>query len=167
MTAINLPQTYIVGNAGVDTLGFDPLGHTATRDYVITTTNGTGNLLSNQPYTISGQTLNPYTGYTGASYIDAEHMTTYIEDGHVHLKSGAEIYVRGGKLHREDGPALIDESQGIKRWFLKGKELYKNSFKTIEKVNTMQAWELFNPVEIAEMRQRAIEVKKSKDALSL
>ena len=150
MSVVNLHHPYTVDN----TLTVDPNGHTTT-DYVITTTGGT---------TANWVAVDTYANLP---FIPVESVVGLIEDGHVHLKSGEEVYVRGGKLHREDGPALINESQGIKRWFLKGKELYKNSFKTIEKVNTMQAWELFTPVEIAEMRVRAIETNKAKKELNL
>lgn len=150
MSVVNLHHPYTVDN----TLKVDPNGHTTT-DYIITTTGGT---------TANWVAVNPYAN---SSAVSVESVVDLIEDGHIHLKSGEEVYVRGGKLHREDGPALINESQGIKRWFLKGKELYKNSFKTIEKVNAMQAWELFTPVEIAEMRVRAIETNKTKKELNL
>ena len=150
MSIVNLHHKYTVDN----TLTVNPNGHTMT-DYTITTTGG------NTTKWVA------VDSYANSPFIPVESVVDLIEDGHVHLKSGEEVYVRGGKLHREDGPALINESQGIKRWFLKGKELYKNSFKTIEKVNAMQAWELFTPVEIAEMRVRAIETNKTKKELNL
>ena len=59
-----------------------------------------------------------------------------------------------GKFHREDGPAYIRRKDGrvtCEQWFMDGKRLRKKDFTTIEMVNKMQAWAIFEPCELAEM----------------
>lgn len=47
-------------------------------------------------------------------------MSTDVEY-HVEQPSGAQMWSKDGKLHRTDGPALV-ESDGMVRWWLDGIE---------------------------------------------
>lgn len=151
------------------------------RQDIITTTGGTADDLTMKQYYDTITTGKPLTYDSSAKsnwVISNGTATTFnydplqasidnIEEGCCTLKDGTQVWVQRGALHRKDGPAIVNEADGVRRWFLKGKELSKKSFKNIEMVNEMQAWELFTPVEIAEMRQRQIEIDKTKAALKL
>ena len=61
-------------------------------------------------------------------------------------------------LHRENGPAIISyvNSPHIKKiWYLNGRELFKRDFTSIEMIDRMKAYSLFNPIEIARLKRNA------------
>lgn len=50
----------------------------------------------------------------------------------VYNSSDVEWY-QNGKLHRTDGPA-VEDSDGSKEWYLEGKELTEQEFKTQQNI---------------------------------
>ncbi len=58
-------------------------------------------------------------------------------------------------LHREDGPAYIRYENGEvveEQWFFNGKQLSKRDFVSLGMINQMQAWSLFEPHELMELK---------------
>jgi len=101
----------------------------------------------------------------GPAIITKEGEEVWYKNGKLHREDGpAVIYeppsgVRfqewriDGKLHREDGPAII-KSNGYKKWYLYGNEIRKKNF-TAEMVARMDAYDLFSPKELFELKQQS------------
>ena len=54
-------------------------------------------------------------------------------------------------LHRKDGPAWIKYRNGkivIQEWWVNNRRFSKKDFGSLEMINEMQAWELFEPHEL-------------------
>ena len=80
---------------------------------------------------------------------DRPTVTEY-EDG----KIVEEMWQLNDYFHCENGPAwIVYEGDWVicKQWFIDGKRLCKEDFTSLEMVNQMQAWELFEPHELMEM----------------
>jgi hypothetical protein len=74
------------------------------------------------------------------------------EDGPAVIWSnGHREWYLDDKLHREDGPAVISPDHG-RGWYVKGRFLDKHDFETIEMVKHFQAYRLFTPKELAQMK---------------
>jgi len=100
-----------------------------------------------------------------AIYIDGSkewwvHGNRHREDGPaIEQANGSKVWYQNGKRHREDGPAIIwdDNSKwddGAKEWWLNSKQISKEDFTSIEMVKRMNAWELFTPKELLEMKNK-------------
>jgi hypothetical protein len=51
------------------------------------------------------------------------------------------MWYLNGKLHREDGPAVIEHTSGTKWWYLKGK-LHRKDGPAIEYMDGTKVWSL-------------------------
>jgi cold shock CspA family protein len=72
----------------------------------------------------------------------------------IKFPDGSKGWFVNGQAHREDGPAII-RMNGDKVWFLSGKKLSKKDFDSIEMVKQFQAYSLFTPKELAELKLNA------------
>ena len=73
------------------------------------------------------------------------------EDG----KTISEKWVLNDMLHNENGPAWVEYEDGQvirEEWWIKDHYLTKENFTSLEMVNRMKAWNLFEPHELAELR---------------
>lgn len=81
--------------------------------------------------------------------------------GHIEYENGevvVEEWWLNGWLHRVDGPAYIEYKDGrviYEQWYLGGEILTKKDFTSIEMIDRMKAYNLFNPIEIARLRKNA------------
>jgi len=95
----------------------------------------------------------------GPALIWHDGTKEWYKNGKLHRENGPDVeynegikeWYKDGKRHREDGPAII-WANGSKEWYINGKRLKKEDFTSIEMVQQMNAWELFTPKELLEMK---------------
>jgi hypothetical protein len=86
----------------------------------------------------NGMTVKTAIGLSGNPnkwWIDSEGKLRKVE-----YENGDKVYYSpGGKLHREDGPAL-DYANGYKAWFLNGEELPCETQEKFERLMKLRAF---------------------------